>query len=660
MTLFELEASLTLDTKDFSNAVNGAEAEGKTLAQRLGADADSIKSAFGNAFAISIGQLMADGFKAALGAAWEFVEGSVEVAANAEETNNKIDAIFGDKSADVHRWAKTTKEQFGISSTAAKQYAAQLAGIMSSDSLELSSEQIFEMSTSLVELAGDLASFHNYDLDTVWFKILSGMRGETEAIEDLGIDMRATAVGAMFGITGGAFGQLSPREQMLMRYQYLMANTTVAQGDFARTSESYSNQLKLFEQNMLELQATIGESLLPTLTGLLQIMNDLFTGEESAADGIDHVKNSYEKNLAQIATTTTNALALVDALDELSQTSEDAASSETWAAILAELEQTIPGIGDLIDDQTGKIEGGTQALRDFIDNWRELAMVSAEQKALQDMTDEYIALGAELFRLQWDQDKADRFESENLKKMQAYERSFAGKYEVALRAAGFSESQIKDKYAQDWALGASGLFSTYAKGYKTFDELLNAQVRLNYGKSMSFGDLWKLGGGTREELYGMFEGWKTFSEEYQENKAVDHTERIKELEETIAAQDEQLNYVKQMMESRYGIFWDTPEAPSETTTESSSEETAEAEAAEVAEAAEEAATAAQQVTETAAQMTADANSTDAMLITVLQGLPGNIATAVGGMSVTLDGDTIVGYVSAALAREARGSQNTGG
>lgn len=749
MTLFELVASLTLDTKDFSNAVTGVEAEGKTLAQRLGADADSIKSAFGNAFSISIGQLMADGFKAALGAAWDFATGSVEAASNLVEIKNVVDTVFKDKAGEFDVWAKNALHNFGMGEMAAKSYASTLASVLEPDTRGFNADEVYNMSIALTELIGDLASFRNMDFDTVFTMIMSGLRGETESIEQLGIDMRVASLAAFAGYEKPTdFSAQSDYVQTMIRFQYIMSATNRAQGDFKRTQDTYANQQRLLEENLKNLQVTLGNELLPMMTGLVTIMNDLFMGEESAADGIEQVKDAYGDNLAQVATTATNALALVNALEDLEKASEDAASSETWAAILKELGNTIPGIADLIDSQTGKIEGGTQALRDYIENWRELAMVSAQQKALQDMTDEFIALGAERERLQWEQDKADLFESENLKKMQAYERSFAGKYEVALRAAGFSESQIKDKYAKDWALGASDLFSLYAKGYKTFDELLNAQVKLKFGKGMSFGDLWKLGGGTREELYGMFEGWKTFSEEYQENKAVDHTERIKELEEIIATQEEQINYVKQMMESRYGIFWDTPEATSETPAEepkhwsrfvqeefdylkkmeASFQETvnyaqlglytvedlstmqdaievsktkarvintdeakaivvrletlynqailyaqqygpppaeepetaAEETAAEVAAAADEAATAAQQVTETAAQMTADANSTDAMLITVLQGLPGNIATAVGGMSVTLDGDTIVGYVSAAMAREARGSQNTGG
>lgn len=692
MTLFELVASLTLDTKDFSNAVTGAEAEGKTLAQRLGADADSIKSAFGNAFSISIGQLMADGFKAALGAAWEFVEGSVEVAASAEETNNKIDAIFGDKASEVHKWANTTKEQFGISSTAAKQYAAQLAGIMSSDSLELSSEQIFEMSTSLVELAGDLASFHNYDLDTVWFKILSGMRGETEAIEDLGIDMRATAVGAMFGITGKAFGQLSPQEQLLMRYQYLMANTTVAQGDFARTSESYSNQLKLFEQNMLELQATIGESLLPTLTGLLQIMNSLFESEESASEGVKEVKDAFAGELATAESTATKALALVEALEELEKTSEDAASSEAWAMLIKELERTIPGIGDLINDQTGKIEGGSTALREYIDNWKELAITASKQKAMQSLMEEYNTKSTQLATLINEQMVADKLEVDYAEDQKEYEQAFADTIVAGMKAKGFDQETIDDYLKNAADLGAGMTFGQILMGESVDSALAGSQLGFGQSSLYSLLSLWEAGGGTKDSFTALATAWGVATTERNKYEEVNNAEAIAELEAFLLSKETELDALASILDVLYGDLYDTPSEPtdgSETTSESPAEETttetdeseeveytaeyyeglaavldlekeAEAEAAEVAAAAEEAATAAQQVTETAAQMTADANSTDAMLITVLQGLPGNIATAVGGMSVTLDGDTIVGYVSAALAREARGSQNTGG
>ena len=235
-TLFELQAKLGLDTNEFNTGVSTATAQGKTLAEQIGADAESIKSAFSNAFSFSVGQLMADGFRSALDAAWDFTAESVEVAASVEQTNEKLKQLFGEEgAAQVRSWAETTKELYGVSSQAAKQYAADIAGLWGSETIGFTPEQLLEMSTGLVELTGDLASFHNFSVQETWTKLLSGMRGETEAIEDLGIDLRANAVAPFFDMEPNDWGKLDQRTRILLTYEYTLASTAKAQGDFART-----------------------------------------------------------------------------------------------------------------------------------------------------------------------------------------------------------------------------------------------------------------------------------------------------------------------------------------------------------------------------------------------------------------------------------------
>ena len=749
MTLFELVASLTLDTKDFSNAVTGVEAEGKTLAQRLGADADSIKSAFGNAFSISIGQLMADGFKAALGAAWDFTTGSVEAASNLVEIKNVVDTVFKDKAGEFDVWAKNALYNFGMGEMAAKSYASTLASVLEPDTRGFNADEVYNMSIALTELIGDLASFRNMDFDTVFTMIMSGLRGETESIEQLGIDMRVASLAAFAGYEKPTdFSAQSDYVQTMIRFQYIMSATNRAQGDFKRTQDTYANQQRLLEENLKNLQVTLGNELLPMMTTLVTIMNDLFMGEESVSDGVNEVKDAFAGELATAESTATKALALVEALEELEKTSEDAASSEAWSMLINELERNIPGIGDLINEQTGKIEGGAAALRDYIDNWKELAITASKQKALQSLMEEYNTKSTQLATLINEQMVADKLEVDYAENQKKYEQAFADTIVAGMKAKGFDQETIDDYLKNAADLGAGMTFGQILMGESVDSALAGSQLGFGQSSLYSLLSLWEAGGGTKDSFTALATAWGVATTERNKYEAVNNAEAIAELEAFLQSKETELDALASILDVLYGDLYDTPEATSETPAEepkhwsrfvqeefdylkkmeASFQETvnyaqlglytvedlstmqdaievsktkarvvntdeakaivvrletlynqailyaqqngpppaeepetaAEETAAEVAAAADEAATAAQQVTETAAQMTADANSTDAMLITVLQGLPGNIATAVGGMSVTLDGDTIVGYVSAAMAREARGSQNTGG
>lgn len=529
MKLFTLVADLELSTVGFDGQVDKATNSGKTLAQRLGADAESIKGAFSDAFSFSLGQLMADAVQAGLHELVEFANESITAASDLEQTNQKIGTIFGDMSSAVMAWSNTTKSEFGIGQLAAKTYAAQLAGILSTDTYGFDSAQLYEYSTAMVELAGDLASFHNMDVDTIWTKILSGLRGETEAIEDLGLDMRVASLAAFAGIDEEGFSALSTVEQWMYRYQYIMQNTTLAQGDFARTSDTYANQMALFEQNINDLKATLGTSLLPVLTDLLSLFNSLFAGEENVEDGINAVKGAFTESAVDIETTATKALALIDALAALEESGKDAAASDQWNAILAQLKQTLPEIGALIDTETGKITGGTEALHAYVTQWKQTSMELAQQQVVQGMYDEYAAMVAEIAQLETEQKIADTIQ------------------------AGVTEKMDQ--------LGLN-LFETVTAGAKTRGayELLNtltAQdaedvlMRIAQGGAMpleqsEFMKAFQAAGGTYDQLEMMANLYAGYMKTYEEND-VDNSKAISERQALLANQEQELTILQQML-----------------------------------------------------------------------------------------------------------------
>nr|MBR4281677.1 hypothetical protein [Clostridia bacterium] len=389
MTLFDLVAAVTLDSTAFYQQIADVTDSGKMLADSLRGNAESASSSFSDAFSTTVGQITADVVRELAQTLVDFTKDSINAASDLEQTNQKIEAVFGDMSSSVIVWANTTKDKFGVGALAAKTYAAQLAGLLSADSYGFASDQIYAMSTGLVELAGDLASFNNMDVDTIWQKLLSGLRGETEAIEDLGIDMRVSALAAFYGMSEKVFSQASSAEQMMMRYNYILANTSIAQGDFARNSDSYANQMAIFEQNIADLQATLGEGLLPVLTDLLQFANSLFGGATSADEVMGGLQDTFVSTYVDIDTTARSALALVEALEKLQHQGVDSEEEQSaWNALVAELTRTLPELGEVIDTTTGQITGGTDALKDYIAQWQETQREIAYQNVLKEAQQE--------------------------------------------------------------------------------------------------------------------------------------------------------------------------------------------------------------------------------------------------------------------------------
>ena len=131
------------------------------------------------------------------------------------------------------------------------------------------------MSLKVAELAGDMASFYNLDGAEAFNKIRSGISGETEPLKQLGIDMSDTALQA-YALSQGIQQKTKDMDnatKVTLRYKMLLDMTTDAQGDFARTSDSFSNQQKLLQENWKQLTGEIAKNFLPMLSNVMQVLN---------------------------------------------------------------------------------------------------------------------------------------------------------------------------------------------------------------------------------------------------------------------------------------------------------------------------------------------------------------------------------------------------
>ena len=136
-----------------------------------------------------------------------------------------------------------------------------------------------------------MASFYNLDLETAFEKIRSGISGETEPLKQLGINMSVANLEAYAlsqGITT-AYNEMSQAEQVMLQYNYLMSTTADAQGDFARTQDSYANQTRLLSESWLEFTGIMAEQLLPVLTTIVSWLNNIVAFLTENADMVSAV-----------------------------------------------------------------------------------------------------------------------------------------------------------------------------------------------------------------------------------------------------------------------------------------------------------------------------------------------------------------------------------
>ncbi len=219
---------------------------------------------------------------------------AVKLASDFEESLNKVNVAFGESSTDVQAFAKTTLKSFGIAEGSALEMAS-LFGDMAT-AMGLSQDEAAGMSTSLVGLAGDLASFKNIGIEQAQTALAGIFTGETESLKKLGIVMTEANLKS-FALSKGMDANvksMTQAQKVALRYSFIMESTANAQGDFARTSDGFANQFRVLQESMKQLGEQFGKILLPLATRMVVKLQNFATS-------ISNLTTEQKENIVQFA-----------------------------------------------------------------------------------------------------------------------------------------------------------------------------------------------------------------------------------------------------------------------------------------------------------------------------------------------------------------------
>lgn len=197
------------------------------------------------------------------------------------ESANKVDVTFQDNAESVEAWSKSTLENYGIAAGTALDMAA-LFGDMGT-AMGQSTDEAAQMSTGLVGLAGDLASFKNIGIAQAQDALKGIFTGEGESLKSLGIVMQDSTLEA-YALASGqekAYKEMTQAEKVALRYAFVMDATKNAQGDFARTGDGAANSVRVASESMKDAGASLGVVLAPVIAQVAQHVAGLardFTG----------------------------------------------------------------------------------------------------------------------------------------------------------------------------------------------------------------------------------------------------------------------------------------------------------------------------------------------------------------------------------------------
>ena len=282
MTLEKLQVIIEAQTKAYYQELQKVQQQTKAATNAVSAQTDKIKAAFGK-----IGKVIGVALSAA--AIVNFGKKCIDLGSDLAEVQNVVDVTFGNLSESVNQFAKNAISQFGLSETSAKQFTSTMGAMLKS--MGFTTSAAAEMGMNITGLAGDMASFYNLDAKDAFAKIRAGISGETEPLKQLGINLSVANL-QQYALSQGitkSYNAMTQQEQALLRYNYLLSVTSDAQGDFARTSDGWANQVRILTERFNSLKAAIGKGLIAVLTPVIKVLNNLLAHILTVTDAFSNM-----------------------------------------------------------------------------------------------------------------------------------------------------------------------------------------------------------------------------------------------------------------------------------------------------------------------------------------------------------------------------------
>lgn len=298
--------ALSADNKELERDLRAAEGKAKVSGDRSGDDyqkgwakgTGKIKEHLGTVTKALAAVGIAVGLSTVIG----FFGDAIGAASDLNETVSMTGQVLGQEALpELEAWAEGAAEAFGQSKQLALDGASTFA--IFGKSAGLAGDELVGFSTELVELAADMASMKNTSPEEAIQAIGAALRGESEPIRRYGVlldDATLRQRAMTLGIIETTSQALTPQQRVLAAQAEMFAQTSDAQGDYARTSGGLAGQQKELRAKLENVTAKLGEKLLPVMIALATFANDVLV---PALEGIVGYFETAGQNIGEFADT---------------------------------------------------------------------------------------------------------------------------------------------------------------------------------------------------------------------------------------------------------------------------------------------------------------------------------------------------------------------
>lgn len=191
----------------------------------------------------------------------------VRMAADVEETTTLLDTVFGESSKSVQEWAGETAAVVGRSEYKLREFASQIGAITAP--MLGTGDATAKLSTDMAQLAVDLASVFNTTDQEAIVALRSGLLGESEPMRRFGVNLLDSQLETFATTIGKTFKGMTEAEKMQLRYQFILKQTALFQGNANKELASFTNSVKFLQDRLADLGIKIGTVMLPFATKIV-------------------------------------------------------------------------------------------------------------------------------------------------------------------------------------------------------------------------------------------------------------------------------------------------------------------------------------------------------------------------------------------------------
>lgn len=224
--------------------------------------------------------------------AFRLLRDAIDISSSLTEVENVVRQTFGQYESLINNFAKTSIEKFGMSELSAKQFASRFQAM--GTALDIPQGKMADMSIRLTELAGDMASFYDVSQEDIAKSLQSVFSGTTAPMRRYGIDLTQATL-KEWALKQGLDANISSMTQAqkaMLRYQYVLAHTTNITGDFARTADTWHNQITMLKENFKALGAVVGGGLINAFKPFVRTLNAVLQKVISFAEMVTNALGS--------------------------------------------------------------------------------------------------------------------------------------------------------------------------------------------------------------------------------------------------------------------------------------------------------------------------------------------------------------------------------